>query len=233
MPSIDQPVNEFADRLRFALDRAGLTQKALAEQVGVSQAAIGFLLSGRNKSTSPKTLDGIASALDVSVDWLKGRSINIGGSKGDIETGSPDSVFFYDNCPEWIPKTSEYEFKRDSSRFIEFSKTLFAGKKSNIKASDCKIFTVMNDDMEPVLMRGDFVVVNCMDRDPLDSPYDQIYAVINNGVLGFCKISPLSGAVFLQLINYPKANKQYSLNDFAKDFTVVGKVIYRLGSSRL
>jgi len=78
-----------AKRLQDVMERAGLTQAALARKASaygepVSQQVVQHLTSGRN--TTSKSLVPIAKALDVSVEWLttgEGASFAVkGGAAG-------------------------------------------------------------------------------------------------------------------------------------------------------
>lgn len=70
----------FAQRLKLAMESEQLTQAALAEKAGVSQAAIQKITSG--KSQSSKKLLEIASALNVRPEWL-------GSGLGSMREGMP------------------------------------------------------------------------------------------------------------------------------------------------
>ena len=59
----------FAQRLKIAMAEQGLNQSGLAEKVGVSQAAIQKLTSGRARTTT-KIL-ALAEALNVNPSWLE------------------------------------------------------------------------------------------------------------------------------------------------------------------
>jgi len=64
------PVDQFVDgRLRVARELGGLTQAALAREVGVSPAAISQFESGAARPSS-STVDSLARALDVPVPFL-------------------------------------------------------------------------------------------------------------------------------------------------------------------
>lgn len=62
-------MSEIKDRLREARRNKGLSQAGLSKLLGVSQAAIAAIESGRNKR--PTNLASIAKALDVSPYWLE------------------------------------------------------------------------------------------------------------------------------------------------------------------
>ena len=61
-------VSTFSSRVRQARDAARLTQDELAAKVGVDRATVGTWESGTKPR--PKRVDGLAKALNVSVDWL-------------------------------------------------------------------------------------------------------------------------------------------------------------------
>ncbi|CAI1820061.1 transcriptional regulator, y4mF family [Serratia fonticola] len=78
-----------AERLKIAMKTAGLTQVALAEKVGVSQATIQKLTSGKAKTTN--FLLPISRALEVNPDWLDSE---IGPMRDPVaSTPSPDSSY--------------------------------------------------------------------------------------------------------------------------------------------
>lgn len=61
-------------RMKAAMEAKGLSQSALARQLGLSQGAIAQMLNGT--TTRSKHLPEIAQALGVSVDWLLGNDIS-------------------------------------------------------------------------------------------------------------------------------------------------------------
>ena len=73
------------DRLQEAMDDAGLDQPALAEKAGCTQGAISQILLGNTKRS--RYLPEIASALGVSLQWLRGESDN-------RDPGAPRAGFF-------------------------------------------------------------------------------------------------------------------------------------------
>ena len=57
----------FADRLRMALDRSGMTQADLAAATGMTQQGIGYLVA---KGKGSKHVHHLARALGVNTAWL-------------------------------------------------------------------------------------------------------------------------------------------------------------------
>lgn len=64
--------NSFLERLQEARQRKGLSQRTLADKIGVHKNQIWLYENGK---TEPRlsTLVWIADALEVSIDWLVGR----------------------------------------------------------------------------------------------------------------------------------------------------------------
>lgn len=86
-------MSTLAKRLQETMERAGLTQAALARKASgfgesVSQQVVQHLTSGRN--TNSKSLVPIAKALDVSVEWLmtgEGGSFTVKGGPANLRAG--------------------------------------------------------------------------------------------------------------------------------------------------
>src|SRR5579862_7193628 len=67
-------VDGIGQAVRAARERRGWSRENLAHHSGLSWGAIVQIESGRRSSLRPTTLDALASALDVSVDYLLGRA---------------------------------------------------------------------------------------------------------------------------------------------------------------
>lgn len=77
---------EFGQKLRDLRKQKNLTQKQLAEQIGVQNSVISFYEVG-DRTPSPDILRKLASVLHVSVDYLMGiekhESIDVSGLDED------------------------------------------------------------------------------------------------------------------------------------------------------
>ena len=73
MPKSKQSVEIFAKRLRAARDLRGLNQRELAERCGLPPSSIAHF-EGADRSPSLENLGRLASALEVTADYLIGRS---------------------------------------------------------------------------------------------------------------------------------------------------------------
>lgn len=78
-PKRNQPTFEtekavFATNLRECMDNKGVSQSALAQQIGVQRQTVSLYMSGQS-SPNTEILTNIANALDVSADYLLGLSV--------------------------------------------------------------------------------------------------------------------------------------------------------------
>lgn len=89
----------FADMLGYLRKRSGLSQKDLAEKIGVSRSAIGMYETGEREPDF-ETLEAIADIFNVNMDTLLGKS--------DIttETGAEKAPTIQtDNGPTYLEGT--------------------------------------------------------------------------------------------------------------------------------
>ncbi len=76
-------MTEFPERLREAMDLRGVSQKHVAESAKTTEATISRYITGKNSPAILGFLRNIATALDVSTDFLLGVT-NIPTSKDDM-----------------------------------------------------------------------------------------------------------------------------------------------------
>lgn len=65
-------MNTFAERLKYAMEQADMSQSALSEKAGASKAAISQYLSGKN-TPSVNKIKALADATGVTFDFLMGH----------------------------------------------------------------------------------------------------------------------------------------------------------------
>lgn len=80
-------VTTVAERLREAMDEAGVDQSALGKAIGVTQGTISLILLGKTRHS--KHLPTIATFLGVSYDWLIGQS---DAKRGEAPESAPVSA---------------------------------------------------------------------------------------------------------------------------------------------
>ena len=87
-------MSAFAENVRMARERAGLTQPQLAELIGMSQQGIASIESG--KVARPRKLRELAKALRVSEAWLLNETKLLsedGMSKGEFDRSFPSDGY--------------------------------------------------------------------------------------------------------------------------------------------
>ena len=62
----------FSERMKAAIDALNVSQKYLAEQIGVTEVTMSRYINGQRMPKAP-VLSKIAEALGVTIDWLMGR----------------------------------------------------------------------------------------------------------------------------------------------------------------
>lgn len=181
-----------AERLKEARSAQGLTQKALGELVGVSQAAIQKIETGKAEQTT-KLVD-IARALKVRPEWL---GSGLGTMKVNDDTLPPESE--WGTVDAWdkntplpvdeveVPFLKDIEFAagdgsctdEDYNGFkLRFSKSTLRriGARTDGKGVLC--FPARGNSMEPFIPDGSTVAINCDDKRIIDG---KVYAVNQDG----------------------------------------------------
>lgn len=152
----------FSQRLKYAMDNAGMSQGALAKRVGMAQSSINKLLNGAGGS---RKIVEIASALNVSPEWLSsGKGNEPHSNVVSIDLLKPASDAFrvevLDVSASAGPGCFMVSDFAESLHAIEFSsdiaKSLFGNRTSDI----VKMITVDGDSMSPTFTAGDQVFVD-------------------------------------------------------------------------
>ncbi|EPG6260129.1 XRE family transcriptional regulator [Klebsiella aerogenes] len=153
-----------AERLKEARSKRGLTQKALGELVGVSQAAIQKIETGKANQTTK--LVEIANALGVQPEWLSSGEgvMNTGGaSAAKVQSRNSASDTFRVNILDLTvsagPGIINNEFI-EILRSVEYSEAdarqMFNGR----KADQIRIINVRGDSMSGTIEPGDLLFVD-------------------------------------------------------------------------
>lgn len=183
-----------AERLKMARLQAGLSQKALGEKVGISQAAIQKIENGSAK-TSTKLIE-IAGVLGIRPEWLSEE-------KGQMSTPTADSSIPHESqwgtVDAWDSKTplpddevevpflKDIEFACGDGRThdedyngfkLRFSKSTLRRIGASTDGSGVLCFPAVGNSMEPFIPDGSTVAINCHDKRIVDG---KIYAVNQEG----------------------------------------------------
>ena len=67
-------MSTLAERIRFAMDMRGMTQADLARATGIATSNVAYIVNGDVKNPRFDSVVKIARALDVSLEYLAGRT---------------------------------------------------------------------------------------------------------------------------------------------------------------
>jgi phage repressor protein C with HTH and peptisase S24 domain len=181
-----------AERLKEARSAQSLTQKALGELVGVSQAAIQKIETGKAEQTT-KLVD-IARALKVRPEWL---GSGLGAMKVSDDALPPENE--WGTVDAWdkntplpadeveVPFLKDIEFACGNGRIqdedhngfkLRFSKATLRRVGANTDGSGVMCFPARGNSMEPFIPDGSTVAINCNDKRIIDG---KVYAVNQDG----------------------------------------------------
>lgn len=184
-----------AERLKIAMRDAKITQASLAERIGVSQAAIQKLTSGKAKS-STKLVD-IARALDVRPEWLSDevgdmkssfRPSEIPGSYDVVPVDPWDSTTPLRSDEVEVPYYKDIELAAGDGSFadednngfmLRFSKSTLRKVGADTSGDGVICFPAYGNSMEPIIPSGTTVAVDCHNKRIVDG---KLYAINQDGL---------------------------------------------------
>lgn len=172
-----------ADRMKEALNEAGLNQAELARLVGCTRATVNDWTSGRTESLRGPNLMKAAQALGVEPDWLGTGK----GPKRRRDVGRP--IIAYDHPDELPPGQFEmiplldvrvsagagvWTEDRANTRY---SLAFLNGwlRRNGYRPEDLKLLEVRGDSMEPRIYDGDIVLIDISDTTPRSG---RVYAIV-------------------------------------------------------
>lgn len=234
-----------AERLSTARKAMGLTQKSLGELVGISQAAIQKIETGKS-SGSTKMIE-LAKVLNVNPEWL---------SSGEDATGNYDiDTLLKSRHPDSELKSShlkvgvwEEQEQHDMDEFVEVPliNVRFAAGHGNseiiddesftlvfrryslhrmgVSAGNAKLVRVSGDSMTPALNDGDVVGI---DTSSVDIKDGKTYALCHDGMLRVKTLISQPGKVIIRSLNridYP--DEILNREDFMRAVKIVGRVFW-------
>lgn len=186
----------FAERLTWAMDKAGVTQAHLADMVGISQPSVWKLTNGKT-NTSRKLVE-IARALNVRPEWLSSGAEPITTPASNDETplssvkDQPIDVWdektpLLDDEVE-VPYLKDIELAAGDGSYCDedynglkmrFSKNLLRRVGANTDGSGVLCFPSRGNSMEPILPDGTDVAVDCNNKRIDDG---KLYAINVDGL---------------------------------------------------
>lgn len=186
-------MESLADRLKIAMARKGTNQTELAKMVGVSQAAIQKLATGKSKSSSK--MKEISEFLGVNRIWLEfGEQEDVVVGSFDVWSGNQEdeddevSVPFLKDTE--LAAGSGLEPSQDYNGFkLKFARSTL--RRLGVEPCNAVCVSVKGDSMEPVLKDGSTVGVDKSKKSIIDG---KMYAVSVRGLLKIKILSQLSSS---------------------------------------
>ncbi len=183
-------MDSLAGRLKASMSRVGVTQNDVANAVGVSQAAVQKLTSGKSKTSSK--IKEIADFLGVNRIWLEF------GEQEDQVIGEFDTWSGNDSSSDDVdvPFLKDTELAAgnglmpnpDYNGFkLKFARSTL--RRLGVEPSNAVCVSVKGDSMEPVLKDGSTVGVDTGRKTIVDG---KMYAVSIRGLLKIKVLSQLS-----------------------------------------
>lgn len=215
-----------SDRIRWLMQQRNLTNGELAKIAGVKPASVSGWINGSSKSLKSSVALKISKECKVSLSWLVN---GIGVPDDDAAPFMPSHT----NPPrrELIPQEALYlnglvQFRTDgdggSMSYTEEEIRALNG--SSLDA--CHLIRVWDSSMEPVLYKGDFVLVDTGSTELKDQG---VFLIEINGALYIRLLQlRLYGGVVIKAFN-PSIDPEKLEKDQLPDMTIVGKVIEKRG----
>ncbi|MBU3094074.1 helix-turn-helix domain-containing protein [Acinetobacter baumannii] len=232
-----QSMSTQSQRLKEARLKAGLSQKQVAEAVGMKQPSYSYL--EQNPNAGSTLLPEIAKVLKVDPYWLRTGETpeNTDKSLSQIIDNSPSvtvSSEEQENERIWIDLVN-IRFACGDGESIEFhfdevlEKRDFPPqffKKYGVKPENVKLALASGDSQEPYVCTGDVFAIDLADTEVKDGEF---YAVYFEGEAMLKQIFKEEGGVLtLHSLNPKYRDKSVSASNGAS-FRVIGRQFYRAG----
>jgi phage repressor protein C with HTH and peptisase S24 domain len=226
------------ERLAKRREQLGLSQKALAEKVGVSQQSINKIETGQTRS--PRNLEKLAESLSVTSQWLlfgEGNSAATSPKLDEIkesrlrveewESMEQDQKEFID-----IP-VLDVEASAGSGAMPEEEREIYrlpfrryTLRRLGVNARDARVVRVIGNSMAPLLRSGDVVGIDTANQFPIN---DGDYYAIRDGDLIRVKqlVAKPDGGVIIKSFNsaeYP--DESLNRQEFEQRIHIIGRVFW-------
>ncbi len=226
-----------SERLKEARLKAGLSQKQVAEAVGMKQPSYNYL--EKNDKGGSAKLPEIAKVLNVDPYWLR-----TGKTASDVDADlkkllENSSVIELDSNGEdpdriWIDLVN-IRFSCGDGESIEFhyddvlaKREIPASvfKKHNVKPENTKLALATGDSQEPYVCNGDEFAIDLSDTEIKDGEF---YAVYFEGEAMLKQVFKEQGKKLILHSLNPKYKDKVVSSDNGVGFRVIGRQFYRAG----
>ena len=226
-----------SERLKESRLKAGLSQKQVADAVGMKQPSYSYLEKNDNASSS--LLPEISRILNVDPLWLRTgeRSTDIDAQVAKLLENSSNPLLNIDGLSDdrvWIDlvnirfscgtgESIEFHFD-DVIKRVSFDEAFF--KQHGVKPANVKLALATGDSQEPYVKNGDIFAIDLADTEIKDGEF---YAVYFEGEAMLKQIFKEPGGVLaLHSLNGKYRDKIISAENGA-NFRVIGRQFWRAG----
>jgi len=226
-----------SERIKIAMDQAGMSQVDLARACGVKPPSVHGWLSGKSKFLRGENLLQAARALDVNEDWL---ATGTGPMKGTsfavpqlaLKPGTfmrVEAVGSDDPRLTIIPKVrlrltaglSGYEVEPEPYDGSSTTVPTDWIERNGYSRDKLIAITVRGESMEPTFYEGDLVVINTGDTQPVAG---SVYAVNYEGEPSIKRLARDGGRWWLVSDNVDQ--RRYYRQSFQSDTSaIIGRVV--------
>lgn len=221
-----------SERLKTAMQAAGLSQAELARRCGVKPPSVNGWLSGKAKFLRGENLLAAAQALGISQHWLA-------TGKGEMKPAAPlqgKPVLPIDEESENddIYRVRKVQIKlqagicgfeisqeNEDDSPIYFRKDWMQAR--GFKHENLIAITIRGDSMEPGLYEGDVVVINTADKTPVDG---EVFAINYEGEAIVKRLIRDSGKWWLSSDNHDQ--RKHPRKECAGDYClIIGRIVHK------
>jgi len=238
---IDNIDMSIGSRIREARRAAKLTQKALAQKVGMAQASLSELETGESQGTT--MIASFASVLGINALWLETGK---GSMNGAVRVDDENASTFIEESPKipgsrpvragdptnvvMIPRVrlrlragiahfdTEPDMEGDGYEQIPIPVLASLG----LEQKNLLALRVRGTSMEPMLFEDDVVVIDKSDNKPISR---EVYAVNFNGEACIKQLIYRGGQWYLHSLNPDHG----PVNVISGQCSLVGRVVYQPG----
>lgn len=222
-------------RIKSELQEKRYTYSELAQTVGVSPAAISQWINGQSRNIKNETLQKVADALNVSISWLitgKGSKTKTNIITVDEDTKPPlgfvEIKMYKINFGAGATYEPTYEEITESTPAVYSIAWL---EHKGVDYRYCKRFKVRGDSMQPLIMDGDSILVDCSEDARTHIISNGLYAISYDNLLMVKRlIKPIKGGLIIHSDNPAFPDEQLTDQEANELFHVIGHVLERSGS---
>lgn len=187
-------IDLFALRLKELREKRGLSQKAFALKLGISQSTVGMWES-KKREPNFKTTEKIATFFNVTTDYLLGRTDK--PSLSDISLPQPNITEDYTTFPVIGDIAAGYDHIAVESwegDTIDIPNSYLRGHQK----SDFFVLTVRGDSMYPIYQEGDKVLI--LKQSTLMASGDIGAVIYDDEIATIKKVEFVKGEDWLRLV---------------------------------